>query len=278
VVALLDDVTNGPPYNASAGNDNSQPGLPGAASLSPAAGAFYNAGNNGDLRGRTENIFNRVLGSLLSSQGGATVQFSILDDTQLNILFRAIEKNIDNTIVNAPRLTIFNNQRANLTLVNQVSYVKDYDVEVAQTAFIADPLVDVVQDGLTLDVKPTVSHDRKYVTLEVQPTVATLVRPIRTFESNLSGLTTAVVIELPEIRYSQAATTVRVPDGGYVVIGGLKTVSTVDRRSETPVLSDIPIISFLFSRKGRSDEIRDLIIVLHVSIIDLTEAESTLAK
>jgi hypothetical protein len=278
VIALLDDITNGPPNNASAGLDNGQPGLPAASSLSPASGAFYNDGSDGDLRARTENIFDRALGQLLTGRGGLTLGFSILDDTEIQGLFRAIEKNLDTTLVNAPRLTIYNNQRANLTLVNQVSYVKDYDVEVAQTAFIADPLVDVVQDGLTLDVKPTVSHDRKYVTLEVQPTLATLFRPIRTFETNLSGLTTPVVIELPEIRYSSAATTVRVPDGGYVVIGGLKYVTTVDRRSETPILSNIPILSFLFTRKGRSDEIRDLIIVLHVNILDLTEQENDLVN
>ncbi len=277
-LGLLDDVTNGAPYNASAGFDNGQPGGASAASLSPSSGLFYGLGNNGDLRGRTEGVFDRGLGSILSNIGGATVQFSILDDLQISAIFRAVEKNVDNALLNAPRLTIFNSQRANLTLVNQVSYVKDYDVEVAQTAFIADPIVDVVQDGLTLDVRPVVSHDRKYVTLEVNPTLATLIRPIRTFESNLSGLTTPVVIELPEVRYSQASTTVKVPDGGYLVIGGLKHIQTVDRRSEVPVLSDIPLISFLFSRKGRSDEIRDLMIVLHVRIVDLSEEEARLAK
>ena len=275
-VALLDDVTNAAPYNAGAGLDNGGPGLPAGASLAPHAGAFYNDGSDGDIRGRTENIFDRVLGGLLTSNGGFSLGFQILDDLEIGGLFRAVEKNIDTSVVNAPRLTIFNNQRANLTLVNQIGYVKDYDVEVAQTAFIADPLIDVVQDGLTLDVRPTVSHDRKYVTMEVQPTLATLLRPIRTFETNLSGISTPVVFELPEISYSSAATTVKVPDGGYVVIGGLKHVSTVDRRSETPILSNIPLLSFLFTRKGRSDEIRDLIIVIHVRILDLTEEEQNL--
>lgn len=296
-VALLDDVTYGRVFNpntgvagatggafinsgselAGLGRDNNGPGLPAAASLSPSAGAFYQRGTN-DFRGRTENVFDRSLGQLLSGNGGATVAFSILDDAQINAIFRGVEKDLDTSVITAPRLTIFNNQRANLTLVNQVSYVKDYDVEVAQTAFIADPLVDIIQDGLTLDVKPTVSHDRKYVTLEVKPTVATLLRPIRTFESSLSGISTPVVIELPEIRYSRAETTVRVPDHGYVVIGGLKHIRSVDRRSETPVLSNIPLLGFLFTRKGRSDEIRDLIIVMHVKILDLTELEENLVR
>ena len=35
-----------------------------------------------------------------------------------------------------------------ITTVTQVSYVQDFDVEVAQTSFIADPVIGVVQDGL----------------------------------------------------------------------------------------------------------------------------------
>lgn len=39
----------------------------------------------------------------------------------------------------------------NISVTRQMAYVKDYDVEVAQTAFIADPVVDVIQDGAVLD-------------------------------------------------------------------------------------------------------------------------------
>ncbi|MEZ6196086.1 MAG: tetratricopeptide repeat protein [Planctomycetota bacterium] len=274
-IANLDDVTNGAEDGASAGLGN---GGSGQASQNPGAGAFFQDNNTLDFRGRTENIFNRALGSLLSSTGGATFGFQFLDDIELNFLFTAVEKSVFANVLRAPRLAVYNNQRANLTLVNQVTYVKDYDVEVAQTAYIADPIVDIIQDGLVLDVRPTVSHDRRYVTLELQPTVAILGRPIRTFVTPLAGLTTTVTIELPELQYRSAATTVKVPDGGSVVIGGLKNVSTVDRRSQTPILSQIPILNFFFSKKGRSDEISDLIIVLRVEIIDLEDRERKLAR
>ena len=278
-LALLDDVNNGPIDNASAGLDNNGPGSPAADSLSPSSGFFFNdPSTRTNLRGRTENIFTRVLGGFLTNTGGASLGFTFLDDIELGVLFRAVEKSTFATTLTAPRLTIYNNQRANLTIVNQVTYVKDYDVEVAQTAFIADPLVDIIQDGLVLDVRPTVSHDRKYVTLEVRPTVASLNRPITTFVTSLAGLTTPVIIELPELTYREAATTVRVPDNGWVVLGGLKDVSTVDRRSETPILSQIPILGFFFSRKGRSNEISDLIIALHVKIVDLAEEEAKLTR
>ena len=108
--------------------------------------------------------------------------------------------------------------------------------------------------------------------------MAILSRPIPTFVTPLGGLTTNVIIELPEIEYRAAETTVKVPDRGWVVIGGLKNVTTIDRRSETPILSQIPILSFFFQRKGRSDEISDLIIVLHVRIVDLEEEEARLTR
>ena len=122
-------------------------------------------------------------------------------------------------MLTAPRLTIYNNQRANLTIVNQVTYVKDYDVEVAQTAFIADPLVDIIQDGLVLDVRPTVSHDRKYVVLEIRPTLAVQL-PSR-YQRLILGFT-VLDVELPVLNVTRISTTVTIPDGGTVLIGGVK--------------------------------------------------------
>lgn len=42
--------------------------------------------------------------------------------------------------------------KASMSVTNQVSYVSDFDVEVAQNAVIADPVVGVAQEGATLEV------------------------------------------------------------------------------------------------------------------------------
>ncbi|MCB9869680.1 MAG: HEAT repeat domain-containing protein [Planctomycetes bacterium] len=42
--------------------------------------------------------------------------------------------------------------RANMSVIQQQAYIRDFDVEVAQASFIADPKVDVVQSGVVLDV------------------------------------------------------------------------------------------------------------------------------
>ena len=274
-IVNLDDVTNGLEDKASAGRDNGGPGLS-APALNPSAGAYFNDGQDGDFRGRTENIFERPLGRVLSSLGGATMTLTYLDDSALSALVTAVEKTQSGRTLTSPTITVYNTQRANLTVVNQLSYIQDFDVEVAQTSFIADPIIGIIQDGLTLDVRPTVSNDRKYITLELQPTVAKLVEPIVTFSTTLGSSFTPVIIQLPELRMQRARTTVRIPDGGSIIIGGLKNISTVDRQSETPFLAKIPLLSFLFSRKGRTDEQSNLIIILKASIPDLQEEEANL--
>ncbi|MBN2491060.1 MAG: hypothetical protein JXQ29_09440 [Planctomycetes bacterium] len=277
-LAVLDDVTSGAQNMASAGLDNGGTGLPINNLQSPAAGAFFNDGEDGDVRARTENLFDNLIGNMLSPVGGLTLSFAWLDDTQVNIILRAVEKSERATLLTAPRLTVYNTQRSNITLVNQISYIKDYDVEVAQTASIADPVVGIIQDGLVLDVRPTISNDRRFVTLELRPTVANLIQPIRTITTTLGSQTQPVTIQLPEIIVQSAETTVTVPDRGTVVIGGLKNILSVDRRSEIPFLADIPILGFLFSRKARSDESADLIIIVTVHISDLKEQEEMLRR
>ena len=87
---------------------------------------------------------------------------------------------------------------------------------------------------------------------------------------------TSVIIQLPELRLQQARTTVRIPDQGSILIGGLKNITTIDRQSETPWLGKIPLLSFLFSRKGRSDEINHLMILVRAEITDLSAQEDAM--
>jgi hypothetical protein len=161
-LAVLDDVTSGLDDNASAGLDNSGPGVgAGGAAVAPSSGIFFNDGGDGDFRGRSENIFTNPLGQLLTALGGGSFALTFLDDTQFSMVVRATEKSVRMTELTAPMLTVYNTQRANLTVVNQVSYIQDFDVEVAQTAFIADPVIGVIQDGLTLNFR-ALSHTGTY--------------------------------------------------------------------------------------------------------------------
>ncbi|MHC4943719.1 MAG: type II secretion system protein GspD, partial [Planctomycetota bacterium] len=264
----LMDVTNGFEDNASLGIDNQGDGGEGA---NPAAGIFFNDDSDGDIRFRNESYFNNPLGQILNTVGGGAFQFSLIDDTMFNLVVRAVEKSFNATIITSPIVTAFNTQRSYITVINQVSYIQGFDVDVATSAFIANPNIGIIQEGIVLDVRPTVSYDRKYITLEIQTTVAKLQRPIRTWTTPLAGQTTPVTFQLPVLSVSSAATTVVVPDGGSLVLGGLKHIRYVSRKAETPVLGKIPILGFFFRQKGLDDEVTNLIILARSYISDMNE-------
>jgi hypothetical protein len=52
-------------------------------------------------------------------------------------------------------------QSVYLSQTNQISFIQDFDVEVAQTSFIADPVIGVIQDGIVLNFR-ALSHTGTY--------------------------------------------------------------------------------------------------------------------
>jgi type II secretory pathway component GspD/PulD (secretin) len=263
----LDDVTNGLEDMASRGLDNS--GL-GAASGNPSAGFFYDDGQDGDFKGRTENFFGKALGSTLSNIGGLTAQYTFLNDLEVSAILRAIEKSSDFQLVNNQVLSVHNTQRAFVSVINQRAYIQDFDVEVAQFQAVADPQINVLTEGVVLDVRPTIHHSRKYLTLEIQPTVAKVVA-LRTFSSTLGGNTAPVEFQLPELQVQSVFTTAVIPDGGSILLGGLSNIRNVERRAEVPWLAKLPVAGFFFKQEGYDDENRTLMILIRAHITDVRE-------
>ncbi len=261
----LDDVTSGLEDMAGLGLDN---GGTGDASSSPSSGFFYDDGQDGDFKAVTANVFGSALGGALSTIGGLTTQWSLLDDAQVSIIMRAVEKESQVELINDQILSVFNTQRAYIAVVKQRAYIQDFDVEAFQFQVAADPQINVVHEGIVLDVRPTISHDRKAINLEVQPTVATIVN-MRNFTTSLGGSTSPVTLELPELEVKSVFTTVEVPDGGSILLGGLSKIRNIERRAEVPWLGKIPVIGFFFKEEGYSDEKQSLMILIKASITDI---------
>jgi general secretion pathway protein D len=262
---ILDDVTNGLEDSASLGLDNQGSG---DASGPPSAGFFFDDGGNGDLKGHAENYFGTALGGALSTIGGLTAQWTYLGDKQLSAIIHAVEKKENIEVLNDQLLSVHNTQRAFVTAINQQAYIQDFDVEVAQFQAIADPQINVLEEGIVLEVRPTIQHDRKYITLEVQPTVAKVVS-LRNFSTTLGGQTQAVTFQLPELEVQSVFTTAVVPDGGSILLGGLSRIRNIERRAEVPWLANIPLVGFFFKEEGYSDEKTSLMIMIRAWITDV---------
>ncbi len=255
---------------------------PSSVGTSRDTGIFFNDGQDGAYAARVENLFDSTVRrfgdpEVLTNTGGLSFQHTFLDDTQLEVILRAVEKSERIQQITAPRITVYNTQRANVSVLNQVSYVQDYEVEIAQASNIANPVIETIQDGIVLDVRPVVSADRRFVQLELRPTVAVLQRPIPTFSTSLAagpvGANAPVILQIPELRVSRVRTTVSMPDEGTLLLGGLKFYSKDVRESGMPFFNNIPVLSFLLTRKGNYVNRRNLLVLITARIVPLEEME-----
>lgn len=243
------------------------------------SGAFYDGSSDQTMRARVEELYDTGLGDedVLQGSGGLSFQWTYLNDIQLEMILRAVSKSERVELVTSPRISVHNTARGNLSVVNHVAYVQDFNVEIAQAASIADPIVNVVQDGVVLDVRPVISADRRFITLELRPTIAVLKRPILEVVTTL-GSQNSVTIQLPEVEYQRVRTSIPMPDGGTVLLGGLKISDKQDQASGVPFLNKIPLVSFFFNRQGKYVSNRKLLVLLKANIVIPQEHEPTPAQ
>ena len=203
--------------------------------------------------------------------------FSFLGQDQINALFSAFEQETDAQILEHPTLTCFNGQRANTSFIHQRAYIADYDI--VNASF--DPKIEVLNFGNILDVRPVVSSDRKYITMEIRPTS---VLPVDFQVEILNGFRTAGVppviiglffypIELPNVEVRELRSTVMMPDKGTLMVGGFSKALRQRTHSGIPFLSHIPFLGRLFSKNGTYDENRRIFFLLNAEILDLGEKE-----
>ena len=195
-------------------------------------------------------------------------------DAQVNAVFEAMEQERDAIILNAPELTSFSGQRANAQFIRQIAYISDYEVD----GGTLNPTISVLNVGDIIDIRPLVSADRKYVTLEVRPT-SVILQDV--FTERLSAVTTVAdfgvvfdyPVELPNVEVRTLRTTVMLPDKGSLMLGGYVRGLRQRAHSGVPFLSHIPFLGRLFSKNGIYDENRHLMFLITVNIIDVEEME-----
>ncbi len=239
--------------------------------------------------GRMQHILDGFVGAargsrLNSTLRGLTLQITWLDPFQINAIIRASQEHRAARIVTAPKVTASNGQRVHVSVITQRSYVQDYELVSGGTGLVvsevADPVIDTFQDGVVLDVRPVISADRRYITVDVRPTLASLINGvISTVTISLGTLNSAaslVEIDLPEISLQQAFTSVTVPDGGTVLLGGFRSLNELSYQSKVPILGNLPFIKNAFRRKAFLNEKRSLYILLTAKIVDLRAEERKL--
>ncbi|MCK4659036.1 MAG: hypothetical protein KAV82_05890 [Phycisphaerae bacterium] len=251
--------------------------------LVPAAGSSIHSGSRmtpipilSDVLELTATQSTSIPGSLGGLEHAAMQVFgSFLDNIQVDFLLRATQADRRGSAMSAPRLVLFNGQRAWVGVLREQGYVQTVQPQVDETAVAQQPQIDQILTGTVLDVEATVSADKRYVSMTLRPGVAIL-DGIQLFPYSGGAAGTAAgggFLQLPSRQLQIIRTTVSVPDGGTLLIGGMKTTEEVEIEAGVPILSKIPVLKRLYSNRSLVKDEQVLLILVKPTIIISSEAE-----
>jgi general secretion pathway protein D len=217
------------------------------------------------------------------NDGGMVVSGVFLDDLQVGFLLRAIQADVRSVVLQAPRVTLYNGQRSYISVSTVVTYIADAEPVVAEAAVGWDLQISAIPVGVTLDVKATVSADRRYVQMDLRPQSAQLDTSISptgfqtyTISAAVPGGTAQFTIELPRVIVQDFKTTVSVPDGGTLLLGGTRRFAESDVETGVPILSKVPILKRLFNNRASLRNASNLLILIRPKVIIQAEEEHRL--
>ncbi len=245
----------------------------------------------------------------------ANFGFAILSDIEAYFLIQAAQGNTRSNIMQAPKVTLFNGQNAFVSDTRQRPFVTSVVPVVGDFAAAQQPVITVLSEGTAVNVQAVVSSDRRFVRLTLVPFFSSIGKVqefqfegTRSSKSKSSdersgvdgdaavqgtglgaGLTTGLrnereqefrssgtTIQLPEFLFTTVTTTVSVPDGGTVLLGGIKRQREGRNEFGVPILSKVPYINRLFKNVGLGRTTDSLMLMVTPRIIIQEEEEQRL--
>ena len=231
----------------------------------------------------------------------ASFGFAILSDIEAYFVINASQGDRRSNILQAPKVTLFNGQQAIIVDSAFRPFVISVIPVVGEFAAAQQPVIVVLSEGTMMTVQAVVSENRRYVRLTLVPFFSQIgdVREF-TFEgsstssssnSSNSGsgdgndatndnsqqvVRSGTTVQLPTFEVISVSTTVSVPDGGTVLLGGIKRLSEGRNEFGVPLLSKVPYIDRLFRNVGIGRETDSLMMMVTPHIIIQEEEEERL--
>ncbi len=167
----------------------------------------------------------------LPSPTAAGLTYGIFDGEDLGIPFivQAAQTRDDANVLSVPSVLVSNNKGALVSSNDRVPY----QTSNATQGTVASNF-DFIDAGITLAITPSISAQR-YLRLQVKLEVSS-------FRGD--GANGAP----PPVTSRKVETSVSLPDGATMWLGGIIRDDVLDSESGIPYLSDIPLIGFLFGR------------------------------
>ena len=206
---------------------------------------------------------------------GAQLGFAILSDIEAFFLIEAAQGDRRSNVMQAPKVTLFNGQQAFISDATQMPFVVSVVPVVGDFAAAQMPVIVVLSEGTFMSIQAVVSPDRRFVRLTVVPFFSEIGEVEEfTFEGSSTTTTSSdedgigddeqpedratastvtrqgTTVQLPSFSFVTVTTTVSVPDGGTVLLGGIKRLQEGRTERGVPMLSKLPYINRLFKNVG----------------------------
>jgi general secretion pathway protein D len=280
----------------------------GQQALNPAANAVQNAGLNSGIFSNDLGIpFTQDSFGVATPQfggwaagTGASMGFAILSDIEAYFFINAAQADKRSNVLQAPKVTLFNGQQAFISDTSQTPFVISVIPVVGDFAAAQQPVIVVLSEGTFLTVQAVVSNDRRFVRLTVVPFFSKIGN-VQTFTFQGTDTTTTdttrnglvnqaqnlfntnrdtqtsshsgVTVQLPTFSFVTVTTTVSVPDGGTVLLGGIKRLSEGRQEDGVPILDKVPYLNRLFKNVGIGRDTSSLMMMVTPRIIIQEEEE-----
>lgn len=228
------------------------------------------------------------------NNGGVSLGLAFLNDIQVFMFMEAAQGDRRVNVMQAPKLTLFNGQTSTLTITDTQFVVTNVTVVSVngQIVFIPTNTPLPGPGGLAgggafnIAIQGVVSADRRFVRLNLPVTLAaqtgatvplfpitTFITPV--FEGGSQGVPIPFTqfLQQPAFTTLTVATTVVCPDGGTVLLGGLKALSEGRNEFGPPFLSKIPYLNRLFKNVGIGRQTSHIMIMVTPRIIINSEEE-----
>jgi len=155
-----------------------------------------------------------------------------LDDGQVEAIMKVLRDDNASSLIDVPRVILFNGQRAYVKVTTPHSYTERIDViktDAGETRY--EPVIKTVDSGVILDIQATASSDRKYATLKLSPKLMTLIG-IDKIRFEPSPPDQELFVEIPQMNRKEVSTIVSVPFGQTLLLAGMRE-DAADNGAET---------------------------------------------
>jgi type II secretory pathway component GspD/PulD (secretin) len=246
---------------------------------------------NFPIRNNTFNFTTPQFGGY-QPEAGLSLGLAFLSDIQVFMFLEAVQGDRRAHIMQAPKISVYNGQQATINgLMLRPVVTGVTPVPLANGTIVLVPQTTAMPFGLGMTVQPVVSPDRRYIRLNVSPQVtapiqdpagAVLIPVPQQFVGTLDGGVAQppfansnfnVLINQTATSLIIVNTTVNVPDGGTVLLGGFKFMAEERTEYGPPILSKIPYLSRLFRNVGWSRDGSTLMFLVTARVIMIEEEE-----